>query len=59
MSFEPKNENPNSHSAQKLGAKRAGSMFLRLGGYVIRQWYLFIPALIMTLVSNHLALLGS
>ncbi len=31
---------------------------LRLGTYVIRQWHLFIPAVILTFVSNHLALLG-
>ena len=31
---------------------------LRLGGYVIRQWHLFIPAVILTFISNHLALLG-
>lgn len=31
---------------------------LRLGGYVLKQWPLFIPALIFTLVSNQLSLLG-
>ncbi len=39
----------------KTGKK---SIFLRLCGYVIRFWYLFIPAVIMTLLSNQLALLG-
>ena len=34
------------------------SLLLRLGGYVFNQWYLFIPALIMTLFSNQLSLLG-
>ncbi len=34
------------------------SIFFRLCGYVIRFWYLFIPAVIMTLLSNQLALLG-
>ena len=33
-------------------------IFLRLCGYVLRFWYLFIPAIIMTLCSNQLALLG-
>ncbi len=54
----PVNQNPNKHSENKLGGRRAGGIFLRLGSYVLRQWYLFIPAVIMTLVSNHLALLG-
>lgn len=54
----PVSQNPNKHSDEKLDRKRAGSVLLRLGAYVMKQWYLFIPALIMTLVSNHLALLG-
>ncbi|MBR4051114.1 MAG: ABC transporter ATP-binding protein [Clostridia bacterium] len=31
---------------------------LRLGKYVISQWHLFIPAVIFTLLSNQLSLLG-
>ncbi len=31
---------------------------LRLGRYVINQWHLFIPAVIFTLLSNQLSLLG-
>ena len=31
---------------------------LRLGGYVLRQWPLFIPAVIFTLLANQLSLLG-
>ena len=54
----PVGQNPNKHSLDKLDGKRARGMFLRLGKYVIKEWYLFIPAIIMTLVSNHLALLG-
>ena len=37
--------------------KKRGIM-LRLGGYVLRQWHLFIPAVVFTLLSNQLALLG-
>ncbi len=33
-------------------------IMLRLGRYVIKQWHLFIPAVIFTLLSNQLALLG-
>ncbi len=54
----PVSQNPNKHSNDRLDRRRTGAVLLRLGGYVFRQWYLFIPAIIMTLVSNHLALLG-
>ncbi len=33
-------------------------IFLRLGRYVLRQWPLFIPAVLLALLSNQLALLG-
>ncbi len=46
-----KNEK-NIKAAQKRG------IILRLGGYVFSQWHLFIPAVIFTLISNQLALLG-
>ena len=33
-------------------------IILRLAGYVLSQWHLFIPAVVFTLLSNQLALLG-
>ena len=33
-------------------------LFIRLGGYVLKQWHLFIPAVLLTLLSNQLSLLG-
>jgi len=33
-------------------------IFKRLSGYVLSQWKLFIPAVLLTLLSNQLALLG-
>ena len=33
-------------------------IFVRLGKYVLELWYLFIPAVIFTLLSNQLSLLG-
>ena len=33
-------------------------IFIRLFGYILKCWYLFVPAIIMTLFSNQLALLG-
>ncbi len=33
-------------------------IFLRLGKYVIAEWHLFIPAVLLTLLSNQLSLLG-
>ena len=50
--------NPNRFSENKLDRRTAGGIFLRLGGYVLHEWYLFVPAVIFTLVSNQLALLG-
>ena len=43
---------------KKLTRKQKNKIILRLGGYVIRQWHLFIPALIFTLLANQLSLLG-
>lgn len=47
-----KKNDKNIKAAQKRG------IMLRLGGYVLSQWHLFIPAVIFTLISNQLALLG-
>ena len=43
---------------KKLDRKTAKSVFLRLCTYVLGYWYLFIPAVILTLFSNQLSLLG-
>lgn len=43
---------------KKLDRKTAKSIFIRLCVYVLRYWFLFIPAVILTLVSNQLSLLG-
>ena len=37
--------------------KRKG-IIKRLGKYVIAEWYLFLPAIILTLISNQLSLMG-
>ena len=37
--------------------KRAG-IIKRLGKYVLAEWYLFLPAIILTLLSNQLSLMG-
>lgn len=50
--------NPNDHSTKKLDRKTAGHIFVRLMKYVFSYWYMFIPALILTLFSNQLALFG-
>lgn len=44
--------------AKKLDRKTAKSILFRLCGYVLKYWYLFIPAVILTLISNQLSLLG-
>ena len=38
--------------------RKRGSIIIRLGRYVLAQWPLFIPAVIFTLLSNQLSLLG-
>ena len=54
----PVSQNPNKHSTDRLDGKQTRTVLFRLGKYVMQQWYLFIPAIILTLLSNHLALLG-
>ena len=51
--------NPNRHGpVEKMGRKKTGSIMLRLGKYVFAHWPLFITALLLTLLSNQLSLLG-
>ena len=52
------NNNPNKHSTERLDKKTARGVFLRLSGYVMKCWPLFITAIIFTLLSNQLALMG-
>ncbi len=33
-------------------------IMIRLGGYILKQWKLFIPVVLLTFLSNHLSLLG-
>ena len=46
-----------NNTSKERSVKRRG-IALRLGTYVLKQWTLFIPALIFTLLSNQLSLLG-
>ncbi|MBQ8624133.1 MAG: ABC transporter ATP-binding protein [Oscillospiraceae bacterium] len=41
-----------------MDRKTAKSIFLRLCRYVLGYWYLFLPAVVLTLFSNQLSLLG-
>ncbi len=43
---------------KKLDKKTARGVLKRLCGYVFKYWYLFIPAVILTLLSNQLSLMG-
>lgn len=43
---------------KKMDRRTAKSIFLRLCGYVLHYWYLFLPAVVLTLFSNQLSLLG-
>ena len=42
----------------KLTARQTRGILIRLGAYVLRAWYFFIPAIIFTLLSNQLSLMG-
>ncbi len=48
----------NKPQNKKMDRKTAKNIFLRLCGYVFNYWYLFLPAVIFTLLSNQLSLLG-
>ena len=51
--------NPNKHAQnQRLDRKTAKGVILRLGRYVFAHWPLFLLALLFTLLSNQLSLLG-
>lgn len=43
---------------KKLDRKTARGVIVRLAGYIMKHWPLFITAVILTLVSNQLSLLG-
>ena len=60
MGRDPRTENnPNKHAqGGKLGKKRTKDVLLRLGEYVMQQWPLFLVAIVLTLLSNQLSLLG-
>lgn len=53
------NNNPNKHAEnKKLDRKTTKNILVRLLGYIMKYWYLFIIAIVLTLVSNQLSLLG-
>lgn len=47
-----------SNNKNDTGKKDTKKIFLRLSGYILRYWYIFLPAVVFTLISNQLALLG-
>ncbi len=52
-------DNPNKHAPKKkMDAKTTRHILARLGKYIFTYWWLFIPALILTLLSNQLSLMG-
>jgi ATP-binding cassette subfamily B protein len=53
------NGNPNSMAEnQKMDAKTTRNIIVRLLGYIMKYWYLFLVALVFTFVSNWLSLMG-
>ncbi len=56
---DPRPENtPNKSTGTKLSKKDTKGVLLRLGGYVLQHWPLFLVAIVLTLLSNQLSLLG-
>ncbi len=51
--------NPNRHGpVKKMDAKTTGHILMRLGKYVMKYWWIFIPAVVFTLLANQLSLMG-
>lgn len=48
----------NRPEKKKIDRKTARNILIRILGYVMKYWYLFIPSIVMTLFSNQLSLLG-
>lgn len=54
-----RNHTPNANEEnKKLDRKTTGKIFRRLAGYVLKEWPLFVCAILLTLLSNQLSLLG-
>ena len=53
-----KSANEKEKNGKKPESRDTWKIFIRLCKYVLHYWYLFIPAIVMTLLSNQLALLG-
>ncbi len=52
-------DNPNKHAPKKkMDAKTTRYILFRLGKYVFTYWWLFLPAIVLTLLSNQLSLMG-
>lgn len=53
------NHTPNANEEnKKLDRKTTGKIFRRLAVYVLKEWPLFVCAILLTLLSNQLSLLG-
>ncbi len=48
----------NQNDRKDKKPKDVKGTFLRLCKYILKYWYLFVPAIILTLLSNQLSLLG-
>ena len=57
MTDKPLTNKPMTDNHSKKKRDNRGIM-LRLGGYILKQWPLFLLAVILTLVSNQMSLLG-
>jgi len=44
--------------SKKTAKKKDTGSLLRLGKYLFKYWYLFVPAVILTALANHLGIMG-
>ena len=53
-----KPEMPKKGAPEKMSRDRTKHVLLRMGRYILKYWPLFLLAIILTLVSNQLSLMG-
>ena len=49
---------PKPGAPEKLSRDRTKHVLLRMGKYILQYWPLFLLAIVLTLVSNQLSLMG-
>lgn len=53
-----KPEMPKKGTQEKMSRERTRHVLVRMGGYILKYWPLFLMAIVLTLLSNQLSLMG-